>query len=74
MQDINPVKTPMDSNLKLKPGEPEAENGNNNYASLIGSLMYAAVATRPDIAYVINRLASFTANSIVSIINLSRVR
>ena len=66
MQDINPVKTPMDSNLKLEPGEPEAENGNNNYASLIGSLMYAAVATRPDIAYVVNRLASFTANSTLS--------
>src|SRR5271155_6287427 len=66
MQDINPVKTPMDSNLKLEPGEPEAENGNNNYASLIGSLMYAAIATRPDIAYVVNRLASFTANPTLS--------
>ena len=34
MQDINPIKTPMDSNLKLEPGELEARDWNNNYASL----------------------------------------
>jgi len=62
LQDACPVHTPLDANIKLEPGEPEAGNCSNNYASLIGSLMYAAVGTRPDIAFAINRLASFTAN------------
>jgi hypothetical protein len=30
------------------------------YANLIGSLMYLAVATRPDIAYSVNKLAQYT--------------
>ena len=62
MQDACPVHTPLDANIKLEPREPEEGNWSNNYASLIGSLMYAAVATRPDIAFAVNRLASFTAN------------
>ena len=62
MQDACPVRTPLDANIKLEPREPEEGNRSNNYASLIGSLMYAAVATRPDIAFAVNRLASFTAN------------
>ena len=66
MEDANSVATLMDSNLKLEPGEPEAGNRNNNYASLIGSLMYAAVATWADIAYAVNRLASFIANPTLS--------
>ena len=62
LQDASPVRTPLDPNIKLEPGESEPGNRSNNYASLIGSLMYAAVATRPDIAFAVNRLASFTAN------------
>ena len=66
MEDANSVTTLMDSNLKLKPREPEARNRSNNYTSLIGSLMYAAIATQPNIAYAVNRLASFTANPTLS--------
>ena len=62
LQDACPVCTPLDPNIKLEPGEMETGNRSNNYVSLIGSLMYAAVATRPDIAFAVNRLASFTAN------------
>jgi hypothetical protein len=62
LQDANPVTTPMDPNIKLEPRESETGNRSNNYASLIGSLMYMAVATRPDIAFAVNGLASFMAN------------
>ena len=62
LQDACPVHTPLDANIKLEPREPEEGNHSNNYASLIGSLMYAAVGTRPDIAFAINRLASLMAN------------
>jgi transposase InsO family protein len=62
LQDANPVRTPLDPNVKLEPGDSEPQGRSNNYASLIGSLMYAAVATRPDIAFAVNQLASFTAN------------
>jgi hypothetical protein len=65
LQDACPVHTPLDSHVKLEPGEPEARNQSNNYARLIGSLMYAAVATRPDIAFAVNRPRSFTANPIM---------
>jgi len=63
MQDANPVSTPLDPNVKLESNKAEREgNSNNDYASLIGSLQYLTVATCLDIAYAINRLASFTAN------------
>ena len=42
--------------------ETREPNRSNDYASLLGSLQYLAVATRPDIAYAVNRLAAFTAN------------
>ena len=54
LEDANSITTPMDSNLKLKPGEPEAGNRSNNHVSLVGSLMYAAIVMWPNIAYVVN--------------------
>ena len=52
----------MDPSTKLYPSEGESEGRSNAYALLIGSLMYLAVATRPDIAYAVYRLGSFMAN------------
>ena len=62
--DSNAVGSPLDPKIKLEPiaQVSEMKDRSNNYASLIGSLMYAAVATRPDIAYAVYRLASYTAN------------
>ena len=63
MEEANPVSTPMDSNISLEPNKESGEaNRSNAYASLIGSLQYLATATRPDIAYAVNRLAAYTAN------------
>ncbi len=63
MGDANPVSTPMDPNISLEPNNEKGEmNRSNAYASLIGSLQYLATATRPDIAYAVNRLAAYTAN------------
>jgi hypothetical protein len=63
MSDANPVRTPLDPEIKLVPN-PEGNEGNrsNSYAQLLGELQFIANATRPDICYAINRLASYTAN------------
>jgi len=71
LENANPVSTPMDSNVKLdeleetdeiiNQGEPDPKLS-TGYATLIGSLMYLALGTRPDIAYSVNKLAQFTHN------------
>jgi hypothetical protein len=61
LQNLNPISTPLDPNIKLLPNlEHQEPNCSNAYASLIGSLQ--ANTTCPDIAYAINRLATYTAN------------
>jgi len=67
MENANSVGMPMDPAIKLNPSEGELEgnhqeNFSKSFASLIGSLMYLAVATRPDIAYAVYRLGSFMSN------------
>jgi len=72
LEDANPVSTPLDPNTKLdldpnEPNDPETqgeltEHASASYAMLIGSLMYLAIGTRPDIAYSVQRLAQFTQN------------
>jgi hypothetical protein len=74
LSDANPVTTPMDPNVKLDinangdADSDETKSGQDDpkithgYAQLIGSLMYLAIGTRPDIAYAVNRLAQFTSN------------
>jgi hypothetical protein len=60
---INSVTTPLDPNIKLEPN-PDGEQGNrsNSFARLLGELQFLANCTRPDIAFAVNRLASYTAN------------
>jgi len=63
MENANTVSTPLDPNVKLEPQEPQDTTTiNRNYASLTGSLMYAAIGTQPNIAYVVNKLCSFNNN------------
>ena len=57
--DIVPVKTSIDVNLHLSKntGENKAQN---EYASILGSLMYVMNCTRPDIAYAVSKLSRYT--------------
>ena len=65
--DAHPVDTPMVAGLQLRrpdksvatPPEIQAWSARTPYRELVGSLNYIAVATRPDIAYAVGRLASF---------------
>ena len=63
MLNANPVATPLDPQIPIEPN-PEGNEGSrsNTYARILGELQYLANATRPDIAYAVNRLASYTAN------------
>jgi len=66
LTDAHPVAVLMDPNIQLQPSEGEAQDKSNNFASLIRSLMYLAVVTRPDIAYAVFRLGSYMANPSMS--------
>jgi hypothetical protein len=63
MDESNPVSMPMDPNDKIKPN-PDGNEGSksNSYAKLLGELQFLTNATRPDIAYAVNKLSAYTAN------------
>ena len=61
MSDCKPVKTPVDSGSRLvKALEDEEALDQQSYQSVVGSLMYLATCTRPDIAYAVGMLARFS--------------
>lgn len=64
MQDCKPAKTPIDTNVQLtKPSQAnERIMKQYPYQCLIGTLMYLAVTTRPDIAYAVNFMSQFNTN------------
>jgi hypothetical protein len=58
MPGCNPVLTPMVPGTQLtNEGEPLPED--NEYAAIVGSVLYLSVNTRPDIAYAVGVLARF---------------
>ena len=61
MENSRPVSTPMEVGLKLTKSQTtdETERENYPYQRLIGSLMYLAVSTRPDISYAVNSLSQY---------------
>jgi hypothetical protein len=63
MERCNPVAMPLDPNVKIDPN-PDGNQGDrsNSYARLLGELQFISNATRPDIAFAVNRLAAYTAN------------
>ena len=60
MQDCNPVVSPTDPTLPLLPSDSQDKDMENvPYREAVGCLSYAAVMSRPDIAYAVNQVARF---------------
>ncbi len=75
MDRANPVGMLLEHNTKFEPN-PDGNVGSrsNSYARLMGELQFIANATRPDIAYTVSKLSSYTANpSIQHMTMLKRV-
>ena len=62
MENSHPVATPMDPNIKLIKTPDDEHYDILDYRSAIGSLMYAAIGTRPDIAFAVQCLSQFLNN------------
>ena len=68
MEDCNPARTPLDSNVMLsvydcpQTDDEKAEMQNVPYRELVGALTWLAVVSRPDIAFATTYLARFNAN------------
>jgi hypothetical protein len=64
MENSSPMSTPLDPHVILHKHEdqPSDKIGGGLYAVAVGSLMYAAMCTRPDIAFAVQTLSQFTSN------------
>jgi len=68
MADANTVCTPLDPNVTLSVAQSpqsdteRAEMKSIPYQNITGSLLYAAMATRPDIAFAVGSLCRFNSN------------
>ena len=60
MEDCNPVSTPFAIGTKLHQASyDDVLVDQKEYQSIIGSLMYAMLCTRPDLAYAVSQLSQF---------------
>ena len=62
MADANLVSTPLSKSIKLEDTKEQADDPTMPYAKAIGSLMYAAIQTRPDISFTVQHLSQYTTN------------
>jgi hypothetical protein len=64
MHNSNPVSTPMDSHVRLTktPASESHAEIKCIYQNMVGSLMYAAISTRPDISFAVQTLSQFSLN------------
>ena len=58
LQDAKPASTPADAHVKLEKGDTSIDH-DTPFRELVGSLMYLAVVTRPDIAYAVSRVSQY---------------
>ena len=69
MQNAHGASTPMDPNVKLDLAEDRGEKelkDINGYQAIVGSLMYAALATRPDILFAVAALCRYNCCPVTS--------
>ncbi|CAH9139832.1 unnamed protein product [Cuscuta epithymum] len=59
--DVTPVRTPYDPSTSLKKNEGSSIS-QEEYAKILGSVMFLMNYTRPDIAYAVSRLSRYTHN------------
>jgi hypothetical protein len=63
MESSKPVSTPIAAGSRLTPNDIHATQANiKQYQAMVGSLTYAMLCTRPDLAYAIQQLSQFNAN------------
>lgn len=62
MHDAKPISTPADVNQRLQKSPDQESDISQVYQSAVGSLLYAAKATRPDLAYVVSVLCQYCSN------------
>jgi hypothetical protein len=63
LEHSNPVMMPLNPNVKIEPNLDGNEGDcRNSYTRLLGELQFIANTTQPDIAFAVNRLASYMAN------------
>lgn len=62
MEKSHPVSTPLDPNIKLIKLDKEEEYDMPDYQAAVGSLMYTAIGTRPDISFAVQTLSQFNSN------------
>jgi hypothetical protein len=63
MENCSTVKTPQAPNVDLRKSLSDEERiDQRNYQVLIGSLMYLAIFTRPDIAYAVSAFGQFSSD------------
>ncbi|KAI1001189.1 hypothetical protein K3495_g7012 [Podosphaera aphanis] len=61
MLDCHPVGTPLEPNGHLQRVDPADQiDHTSTYQSLVGSLMYGHIGTRPDLAFPVTRLSQFS--------------
>ena len=63
LAEANTVSTPMDSNVKLIKDDDSSKSVDSiSYQSMVGSLLHAARATRPDISHTVGVVFRFNSN------------
>src|SRR5882724_8222535 len=62
LQDVCPATMPMEAGVQLTDAVEDRQRATYPFKEIIGSLMYAAMAMRPDIAFATSILAQFNQN------------
>ena len=62
MHNCNPVRTPLEVGTKLTKSTETEPYELKRYQSAVGSLMYAMLGTRPDLAFAVSTVSKYCSN------------